>query len=92
MLAVLTGQLGDEVEVLVEVKDGQPREFGGGRDEVWDGGARWWPWFASRSCTSSAQSSIAGVKYSTGIIEIGGVRIPSALGLRSAPSSRPRAG
>ena len=55
----------------MEVKDGQPREFGGGRDEVWDGGARWWPWFASRSCTSSTQSSIAGVKYSTGIIEIG---------------------
>jgi acetyl-CoA acyltransferase len=32
-LTVLTGELGDVVEVRVEVKDGQPRELGGGRVE-----------------------------------------------------------
>jgi hypothetical protein len=40
-LAVLAGDVGDEREVVVDVKHGESGEFGSGRDDrVWDRGAR----------------------------------------------------
>jgi hypothetical protein len=59
---------------LSEVKEGQACELGCGRDEqVRDRRGAVVALVTSSSCTSSARSSIAGVRYSTGIIEIGGI-------------------
>lgn len=54
----LSGDLGDHLEVLVDVQDGQPRQLsGGGNDQVGDRVARWRPRSARRGCTSMARSS-----------------------------------
>ena len=72
-LGWLAGDAGDEVEVLVQVQDGEPPEFSSGAiSKSGIDGARCWPLPASASWTGTARSSSVGIMYSTGIAETGG--------------------
>ena len=89
----LAGDTGDEVEVLVEVEHGKSGEFRGcGDDEVRDRRGAVLAAVGEKVRTSTARSSMAGVRYSTGIAETGGWRSPVRRSARSGPNSRLPAG
>lgn len=75
----LAGDAGNEVEVLAEVQDGEAGEFcDGGDEQVGYRGARCRPRSASSVRTCTARSSMAGVRYCTGIADTGGRRSPAS--------------
>ena len=73
----LAGELGDQVEVLVQVQHGAlVSSAAAAISRSGIDGARCWPRSASRRWTSTARSSTAGVRYSTGIAATGGYPAP----------------
>ena len=79
----LAGDLGYYLEVFIEVQDRESSQFGGRcEDQVRYGRRAVLAAVASKVSTSAALSSIAGVRYQTGMDDSGGCRHP-------ARSSRP---
>jgi hypothetical protein len=81
----LTGDFGDEIEVLVVVENDKAGALGERGDDQIGDGARWCPRSAKRRSTWTARSSATGVAYSIGIELTGGPSSPAwrSLALRA---------